>query len=385
LSGSFDAHGLDPNACCLRAVLWSMSKVVWCDRIAQKTWELGQASILDPSVLPSERWAVYSRHPTYHKLTGKFDNGIYSTLGYTDLQEYLHRKHRLSPAILDKVNVHALQGFLSSLKLHKRASIVKMIHNWIPTYSMLSRHGRESSPLCPRCSSAIKTSEHVYQCPQAQAISNHRSFLENFLSHLLSLKTPIYILCTMEYKLSIALDIPFLPKFHNQEEIPSDTKPLLMTAIRHQNIIGWDNFIWGYTSIYWVYIFQHSHSHDIVHTSQTWDRSLVQHSVTLLQKIWKDRNVHLHGSSKAETAQTLRVRVVYQVRQVYAHPPNLHKRFSVIQRIPLHDRLGEAPQIYKMAVQNSSSALRIPTYSIPSKIGPIILNQCISPRKYLDY
>jgi len=217
-----------------------------------------------------------------------------------------------------------------------------MIHNWIPTYSMLSGQGRELSPLCPRCSSAIETSEHVYQCPQTQAISNRKSFLENFLSHLLSLKTPIYILCTLEYKLSIALDIPFLPKFHNQEAILPDTKPLLMTAIRHQNIIGWDNFIRGYTSIYWVYIFEHSHSHDIVCTSQTWDRSLVQHSVTLLQKIWNDRNVHLHGSSKAEAAQKFRVRVVHQVRQVYAHPPKLHKRFSAIQRILLHDRLRQS-------------------------------------------
>jgi hypothetical protein len=228
---------------------------VWCDRTAQKTWELGQASILDPSVLPSEWWAVYSRHPTYHKLTGKFDNSIYSTSGHTDLQEYLHQKHNLSPVILDKVNAHALQGFLTSLKIHKRASIVKMIHNWIPTYSIPSRQGQETSPLCPRCSSAIETSEHMYQCPQTQAISNCRSFLENFFSHLLSLKTPIYILCTLEYKLSITLDIPFLPKFHNQEEIPPDTKPLLMTVIRHQNIIGWDNFVQGYTSIYWVYIF----------------------------------------------------------------------------------------------------------------------------------
>jgi len=74
-------------------------------------------------------------------------------------------------------------------------------------------------------------------------------------------------------------------------------------------------------------------------TSQTWDRSLVQHSVTLLQKIWNDRNVHLHGSSKAEAAQKLRERVLHQDRQVYAHPPKLHKRLSAIRRILLHDRL----------------------------------------------
>jgi hypothetical protein len=273
---------------------------VWCDQLAQKAWVLGQASIFDPSVLPSEQWAVYSRHATFHKLTESFDNGIYSTYGYTALSEYLHQKHNLSPTKMDKVNVLALQSFLSSIKVHKRASIIKMIQNWIPTHNILSQQGCKHFPLCPRCSNAVETSEHVYKCSQSQAMANRHSFLKKFLSSLLAIKTPTYIIRTLEYKLSVTLEIPFLPTFQKQDEIPPFRKTLLLNAIQHQNITGWDNFLRGYTSLYWLYIFQQLHIYDIENLSQTWDKNLVESSINLLQQIWNDRNSHLHGSSKVE-------------------------------------------------------------------------------------
>jgi hypothetical protein len=93
---------------------------VWCDRMGQKTWDEDASSHFDPDVLPIITFSVFSRYPTFHKLTGCFDNGIY----------YLHKKHNLSFAKMDKVNVIALQSYLTSLKSHKCSSIVKMIHNW---------------------------------------------------------------------------------------------------------------------------------------------------------------------------------------------------------------------------------------------------------------
>jgi len=99
---------------------------------------------------------------------------------YNLFRLYLHQKHNLSPAKMDKVNTIALQSYLSSLKIHKCASIVKMIHNWIATYRMLSRQGREPSPICPRCGSVIETSDHGYRCSQVQAVTNWRSYLLSF-------------------------------------------------------------------------------------------------------------------------------------------------------------------------------------------------------------
>jgi hypothetical protein len=204
---------------------------------------------------------------------------------------------------------------------------------------MLSRQGREPSPLCPRCCIAVETSDHIYKGSQSQAMANRQSFLYKFLSTLLSAKTPIHVLSTFEYKLSITLDIQFLPSFHVQNEIPSLTKTLLMSAIRHQNIIGWDNFLRGYTSSNWTYVFQQSHTCDADHPSPHWDKILVESCINFLQQIWSDQNTHLHGTSKMEAAQKLCELILGQVTQMYTHPPKLHSRFPKIETVPLHDCL----------------------------------------------
>jgi hypothetical protein len=59
------------------------------------------------------------------------------TMGFPQLLDYLHHKHGLSEAMLDHVNILALQGYLSTLKMQQRASIVKLVHDWIPTYATL--------------------------------------------------------------------------------------------------------------------------------------------------------------------------------------------------------------------------------------------------------
>jgi hypothetical protein len=68
---------------------------VWCDRMAQKTWETGASSYFDPVVLPTEKWALFSRHPTFHKLTGCFDTGIYSSFRYTTFSDYTYIKNTI--------------------------------------------------------------------------------------------------------------------------------------------------------------------------------------------------------------------------------------------------------------------------------------------------
>jgi hypothetical protein len=114
---------------------------------------------------------------------------------------------------------------------------------------------------------------------------------------------------------------------------------LLFNVIRHQNIIGWDNFLRGYTSSHWLSVFQQSHSCDTVHQSLNWDKILVEGPIKVSKQILSDRNTHLHGSSKLETEHKLREWILQQVSQVYAHPPRLQKHFSKIKIIPLLDRL----------------------------------------------
>jgi hypothetical protein len=51
-----------------------------------------------------------------------------------------------------------------------------------------------------------------------------------------------YILTTLEYKLSLALYLPYNPQYPLRVSISNDLKNIVLRAICHQNIIGWDNF-----------------------------------------------------------------------------------------------------------------------------------------------
>jgi len=134
---------------------------VWCDRMAQLEWSNGAVSNFEPEVLPSEKWALFSSFPTSHKITGSLDTGFAYAMGYKDLLSYIEEKHSLSSEKIDKVNLFALSTYLLSLSPFQRASMVKTIHDWIPTHSNLCRQGRHNSPICPRCLSEVETPSHV--------------------------------------------------------------------------------------------------------------------------------------------------------------------------------------------------------------------------------
>jgi hypothetical protein len=67
------------------------------------------------------------------------------------------------------------------------------------------------------------------------------------------------MIVSYEYKLSNTLDIPFKAFFSNSSPIPQDMNIKLLQAIHHQNIIGWDNFLKGFTSSYWMEVYRASH------------------------------------------------------------------------------------------------------------------------------
>jgi len=287
-----------------------------------------------------EKWAVYSRGPYLHKMTGKLDVGSYSTIGYSDMLEYICNKHHLNQARLQDVNLYAIHHHLSTLTVHSRASLVKMMHGWIPTYSQLCRQGREQSSVCPRCRSTVETFDHVFVCPDTQAIESRRTALYSFLSMMTNIGTPIYVLTTIEYKLSILFSIEFIPKYSIASPLPLHVKNRLIEAIRHQNILGWDNFICGYSSRYWDNMVRSAHGEgNFPNLNPSWDIKLVSGILQCSQIIWQHRNRFLHGENWIEAKQLKRNHILDQVRQIYHHPPYLHSRFPPISTISLEIRL----------------------------------------------
>jgi len=152
--------------------------------VAQETWNAGPASSYDPEMLPAERWAVYSNFPLYHKLIGILDQSFLSTFGFSALAEYIKSKHQLTFAKLEGVNTVALQSYLLSLPQMRHASIPKMIHDWMPTYSSLCRQGRESTALCPRCRTTVETPAYIYTFPDESSSTNWRELLSSFIESI---------------------------------------------------------------------------------------------------------------------------------------------------------------------------------------------------------
>ena len=311
---------------------------VWYDYIAGLTWSKN-TSTDDPEVTQLERWALYASYPTPHKIIGNLTRDIYSTVGYQDLLSYLTSKYNIHIPVFHKVNHNSLASILTELKPNKRSSLVKLIHGWNPTYSGLCRQGREQSPLCPWCQIRVKTEQHIRERPNKGAISFRQTQLKSFLIELERTYTAPYLIRIFEYKLSLCLNVPY----HPTPDCTTNT-PLyysrIITATRHQNLIGWDMFLKGFTFIYW-------HELQTAYPSpeanvQHWDFTLVRSLLKLYTSIWDDRNAHIHGFTKEEAQTKLRERVIKNVMDIYNFPPKLHTRFPKVDSVPLQIRLRQS-------------------------------------------
>jgi hypothetical protein len=132
------------------------------------------------------------------------------------------------------------------MPIFHRASMVKLIHNWIPTYSTLCRQGRETSSLCPRCTLWVETPDHVNQCENKEAIQKRITLLNGFLQLMIKQQTPIDSVACFSYKLSKILNIPQNISFQVATALPDAHHAMLIKAIQHQNLIRWILLIRGF-------------------------------------------------------------------------------------------------------------------------------------------
>jgi len=154
---------------------------VWCDKLAQN-WPF-----TDPQVTPQEKWALFSSYPESHKVIEDLGKEFHSITTYSMMVHYLHTWHDLSKAKIGKINLYALHTLLKHVSIHKWANTVKMMHDWIPTYSTLCRQGREPSPICPRCCLTVGTPSHILVCHDTSATCNQSLYLQQFLFALVKL------------------------------------------------------------------------------------------------------------------------------------------------------------------------------------------------------
>jgi len=170
--------------------------------------------------------------------------------------------------------------------------------------------------------------------------------LISFLTNLEWFHTLPCSITTFEYKLSSTLHLPYSPTYPSLSTLPPPTHQLLIQAIQNQNLLGWDTALKGYTSQLW-WDLQNSHLGSLP-VCLNWDVRLVSTITSLYKQFWDDRNKFLHGSTWLESKPKLhdqvldevKLRVLDEVKLIYASPQKLHPRFPKITKIPLDSQLN---------------------------------------------
>jgi hypothetical protein len=319
---------------------------IYCDRKASAAH---QSSLSDPvgDVLPAEKWALFSSYPNTRKITGHLNEGILQTLYTDEIITYIAKKHNMTEDKLHQVDTNGLKGYLRSLRPHNRASIIKLIHRWIPTNEFLHKQHRSDTPSCPRCKNHNETAHHILTCPFPEAQTQRTQALYTCLTDLARANTSKYILDCIEENMTNLLNIPSLQKYKITPPQLVDMATALSDATRHQNILGWENAIRGFTSKYWMKLQlcdQLQSNNNKSKKSAPWNTVFIRSLIHLHKQIWSDRNVHVHGKSIKETHQKLRQRVIEQVKTLYEENFKFSSRYQAITAIPLDKRLRHTTQ-----------------------------------------
>jgi hypothetical protein len=274
---------------------------IYCD---QKAVEEQHKSITEPNseVLPAEKWALFSRVPFNRKITGKLTEGVLQTLHRDNLVTYISKKHKLTEEKLHQIDSSGLGTYLKSLRPHNRASTIKLIHRWIPTNEFLFKQHRCTSPLCPRCLQHNETAQHILTCPDKLARKQRQQHLYTLLEKLEEGNTSPHILSCMETHFSDCLQTSSLNKYSLVTNQSEQLTPYINDAVRHQNIIGWENLLRGYISSYWL----------------------------KAQSAFPSTN-----SSTSKRAQ----RTIEQVKAIYSENPTLAPRYTAVKAVSLDMRL----------------------------------------------
>ena len=131
------------------------------------------------------------------------------------------------------------------------------------------------------------------------------------------------------------------PPTHN-----APTHSTTRTAIQHQNMIGWENFMCGYISCKWSTCYHQTNSKRS-QSPTSWSHGFLRSIMDLLVNIWTNRNQVIHGKNAEENRMKAREATIQKVKNMYQNPPKLAPRFSPITIIPLEQRIKRSTQQLK--------------------------------------
>ena len=228
------------------------------------------------------------------------------------LRKFLIEKGRIRKEAFDFVNWRAIGVAHRKMSQSKRTWISKHVCRFAATGTNMARRKEWNNPRCPRCGYHGEDSNHVVVCPDTVARKMyHRAILE-FQEKLENLQTHHLIISTMTLALfggeqSFFCDMVKIDKSFNRDPV----QRMIASATLEQDSIGWHNFVEGKISNKWAQAqeLDYRSKQDCQRSGERWAVSVVNGLYGVIQKMWTQRNKHLHNKEREHTVSKKRERL----------------------------------------------------------------------------
>jgi ribonuclease HI len=287
--------------------------------------------------------AVCAAHLRIHDelVTSHIAREIREHAGLPDLETYLMKDNSWTLDVFRMINWKSLATALKSLTYHRRTTISKFMHEWLPVHRQLYRYRDVDSDECPSCRGRNETSNHVLRCRSPSRESVRVAEHRKLLAELTALQTDPMLQRILLHGLR---------RWHQD---PNGTLPLpspqhpwapYRQLIDEQNQIGWEHIWKGRWSKQWA-TFQELHYRrnqaTSTFTGQFWTTKLIKLMWTHFWEHWDSRNGDKHGRTPAEVLAKLLTVLAPQVRAAYSNSPDLSFHNRQLFSMPLADRLAQ--------------------------------------------
>lgn len=109
---------------------------------------------------------------------------IYSSLYTVRIKKHILQRKVAWPKKKYIRYATGLHNCLKSWRPHNRATMIKLIHRWIPTHDFLHKQHPMDAPLSPLCTAHKEDAYHILTCPNTNTIAQCQKLLYSCLEGL---------------------------------------------------------------------------------------------------------------------------------------------------------------------------------------------------------
>jgi len=189
-------------------------------------------------------------------------------------------------------------------------TVIKFLHNWLPTFRKLHRYGHHPTELCPRCKTAIETNDHVVQCCWVNDEEYRQQRVQLLYKTVLQEQVPARMLELLVDHVYAWMELRS-PLEHDL--LATDETLILHAAIEVQSDIGWENFFRCRLTPLWA----QSRPQTPTTNNNKWTDSLTRWIWDTVLLAWANRNTLVFGNTTTEANNIHRLRLEARIHDLY--------------------------------------------------------------------